>query len=32
LKQALAMLDIATLDHFIVTQDSIFSFAETGLL
>lgn len=32
LKQALAMLDIATLDHFIVTQDAIFSFAETGLL
>ncbi len=32
LKDALNMIDIRTLDHFIVTRDSITSFAEKGLL
>lgn len=32
LKQALALVDVRVLDHFIVAGDSILSFAEQGLL
>ena len=32
LKQALAMVDIRVLDHFIVAEQAILSFAERGLL
>ena len=32
LKSALALLDIRTLDHFVVASDKITSFAERGLL
>ena len=32
LKQALALVDVRVLDHFIVTRSSVFSFAERGLL
>jgi DNA repair protein RadC len=32
LKQALALVDVRVLDHFIVGQSSILSFAERGLL
>ncbi|MBK9440816.1 MAG: hypothetical protein IPN53_05645 [Comamonadaceae bacterium] len=32
LKQALALVDVRVLDHFIVTRSSVFSFAEAGLL
>jgi DNA repair protein RadC len=32
LKQALALVDIRTLDHFVVAGNKIISFAERGLL
>src|SRR5574340_79326 len=32
LKQALALVDIRTLDHFVVAGDRVVSFAERGLL
>jgi DNA repair protein RadC len=32
LKQALALVDIRTLDHFVVTATKVISFAERGLL
>ena len=32
LKQALALVDVRVLDHFIVTRSSVLSFAERGLL
>lgn len=32
LKQALALVDVRVLDHFIVTRTSVLSFAERGLL
>ncbi|MBM3346021.1 MAG: JAB domain-containing protein [Betaproteobacteria bacterium] len=32
LRQALALVDVRVLDHFIVTTGSVFSFAERGLL
>ena len=32
LKQALALIDVRTLDHFVVTGDKVMSFAERGLL
>lgn len=32
LKQALAMVDVKTLDHFVIGRDSALSFAERGLL
>ena len=32
LKQALALLDVRVLDHFIVAGDAILSFSERGLL
>lgn len=32
LKQALALIDVRTLDHFIVGGDTIMSFAERGLI
>lgn len=32
LKQALALVDVKTLDHFVIGQDSAMSFAERGLL
>ena len=32
LKQALALVDIRVLDHFIVAGNTTFSFAERGLL
>ena len=32
LRDALALIDVRTLDHFVVTGDSIVSFAERGLL
>jgi len=32
LKQALALVDIRTLDHFVVARDRVTSFAERGLL
>ncbi len=32
LKNALALVDVRVLDHFIVTQDYVLSFAERGLL
>ena len=32
LKQALALVDIKVLDHFIIGLDSAMSFAESGLL
>ena len=32
LKQALALVDVKTLDHFIVANNSVLSFAERGLL
>jgi DNA repair protein RadC len=32
LKQALALVDVRVLDHFVVTCSTVLSFAETGLL
>lgn len=32
LKQALNLIDVATLDHFVVGQDQVVSFAERGLI
>ena len=32
LKQALALIDVRVLDHFIVTRSTVLSFAERGLL
>ena len=32
LKQALSMIDVRTLDHFVISDSGIFSFAEAGLL
>ena len=32
LKQALALVDIRVLDHFVVTDEKVMSFAERGLL
>nr|MBA3507995.1 DNA repair protein RadC [Betaproteobacteria bacterium] len=32
LKQALALLDIRTLDHFVIAGSQLVSFAERGLL
>ena len=32
LKQALALVDVRVLDHFIVTRSTVLSFAESGLL
>lgn len=32
LKRALALVDVAALDHFVVGQDSVMSFAERGIL
>lgn len=32
LKQALALVDVKTLDHFVIGRDSVMSFAERGLL
>lgn len=32
LKQALALVDVRVLDHFIVTRSAVLSFAERGLL
>jgi len=32
LKQALTLIDVKVLDHFIVTNDDIFSFSENGLI
>ena len=32
LKQALALIDVRTLDHFVVTGEKVTSFAERGLL
>ena len=32
LKQALALVDVRVLDHFVVTRTKVFSFAESGLL
>ena len=32
LKQALALVDVRVLDHFIVTRSTVLSFAERGLL
>jgi len=32
LKQALALVDIRTLDHFIVAGSQLVSFAESGLI
>jgi DNA repair protein RadC len=32
LKQALALIDVRVLDHFIVAGNATFSFAERGLL
>jgi DNA repair protein RadC len=32
LRQALALVDIKVLDHFIVTDTSIMSFSERGLI
>jgi DNA repair protein RadC len=32
LRQALALVDVRVLDHFIVTTSSVSSFAERGLL
>ena len=32
LKEALALVDIRTLDHFIVAGGNVISFAERGLL
>ena len=32
LKQALALVDVRVLDHFIVTRSAVLSFAEAGLL
>ena len=32
LKDALAMVDVRLIDHFIVTRESLYSFAEDGLL
>jgi len=32
LKQALVMVDVRVLDHFIVSNTAILSFAERGLL
>ena len=32
LKQALALIDVRVLDHFIVAGNTTFSFAERGLL
>lgn len=32
LKQALALIDITAIDHFVVAGDQLFSFAESGLM
>ena len=32
LKQALALIDVRTLDHFVVTGEKVMSFSERGLL
>jgi DNA repair protein RadC len=32
LKQALGLLDIRVLDHFVIGAESVYSFAEHGLL
>jgi len=32
LKQALGLIDVRVLDHFIVAADQVFSFAEHGML
>ena len=32
LKQALALVDVRTLDHFVVAGSSVLSFAQRGLL
>jgi DNA repair protein RadC len=31
-EQALALVDVRVLDHFVVTRSTVLSFAETGLL
>jgi DNA repair protein RadC len=32
LKQAMALVDVRVLDHFIVTAGDVYSFAEHGLM